>query len=120
MKNQQKKKLAARQARIRRIRAKIVGTPERPRVVVNRSVKHIYVQFIDDTHGKTLVAASDIELSHKGKVKKAALARQVGQLVADKAAKKKIKTVVFDRRGYRYHGRVREVAEGLREKGLVF
>ncbi|HEY8349675.1 MAG TPA: 50S ribosomal protein L18 [Clostridiales bacterium] len=112
-----------RQRKHERVRKKIFGTPERPRLNVFRSLKHIYAQIIDDTTGTTLVAASTMEQSLKDKVtyggnKQAA--REVGKLVAQKALEKGIKKVVFDRGGYLYHGRVKELAEGAREGGLEF
>jgi large subunit ribosomal protein L18 len=106
-----------------RVRKKIEGTSERPRLNVFRSLNHIYAQIIDDTTGNTLVAASTLDEALKGKVgfggNKAA-AREVGKLVAQKAVDKGIKSVVFDRGGYLYHGRVQELADGAREVGLEF
>jgi len=112
-----------RQRKHERVRKKIFGTPERPRLNVFRSLKHIYAQIIDDTTGTTLVAASTVERELKDKLtyggnKEAA--REVGRLIARKAAEKGIKQVVFDRGGYLYHGRVKELAEGAREGGLEF
>lgn len=142
--------------RHRRVRAKIFGTTDRPRLCVFRSARHIYCQLIDDEKGKTLVAVSDQELKgkrekhapylphqnlvgdgaeEKGKItskklkdekekavrtKKAVTAFEVGKLIAEKAKKKKIEKVVFDRGGYKYHGRVKALAEGAREGGLIF
>lgn len=111
----------ARTKRHLRVRKKISGTPECPRLNVFRSLKHIYAQIIDDTTGRTLVAASTLEASlkdQKGGNKEAA--RAVGKLVAEKALAAGIKDVVFDRGGYVYHGRVMELAEGAREGGLQF
>ncbi|NLG87700.1 MAG: 50S ribosomal protein L18 [Clostridiaceae bacterium] len=106
-----------------RVRKKITGTPERPRLCVFRSLKHIYAQIIDDTSGKTLVSASTLDEALKGKIgytgNKSA-AREVGKLVGAKAIEKGIKKVVFDRGGYLYHGRVKELADGAREAGLEF
>lgn len=106
-----------------RVRKKIEGTIERPRLCVFRSLNHIYAQIIDDMHGNTLVAASTIDEALKGKVafggnKEAA--KEVGKLIAQKALDKGIKTVVFDRGGYIYHGRVKELADAAREAGLEF
>jgi large subunit ribosomal protein L18 len=106
-----------------RVRKKIRGTPERPRLSVFRSLKNIYAQVIDDTTGNTLVSASTLDEAVKGKLpyggnKEAA--REVGRLVAQRALDKGIKRVVFDRSGYLYHGRVLELAEGAREAGLEF
>ncbi|NMB34358.1 MAG: 50S ribosomal protein L18 [Clostridium sp.] len=106
-----------------RVRKKIVGTSERPRLNVYRSLTNIYAQIIDDTTGRTLVSASTLDTDIKGKNgycgnKKAA--KEVGMLVAKKATSSGIKKVVFDRGGYLYHGRVKELAEGAREAGLDF
>ncbi|MCX7843618.1 MAG: 50S ribosomal protein L18 [Clostridia bacterium] len=106
-----------------RVRKKIKGTPERPRLNVFRSLKQIYAQIIDDTTGTTLVAASSIDEALKGKIayggnKEAA--KEVGRLIAQKALDKGIKKVVFDRGGYIYHGRVKELADAAREEGLDF
>ncbi len=107
--------------RHKRIRAKIKGTKDRPRFSVFRSNKHISGQLIDDDKRTTLVSISDLELK-KGKTldNKVNLAYKVGQLIAQKASKKKIKKVVFDRGGYRYHGRVKAMAEGAKKEGLEF
>lgn len=104
--------------RHKRVRAKIFGTAKVPRFCVFRSAKHIYAQFIDDEKSKTLIAASDLEIKKRGK--KTTLAGEVGKLIAKKAAEKKINKVVFDRGGYKYHGRVRALADGAREGGLQF
>ncbi len=113
-----------RQKRIQRhkkIRAKIKGTIECPRLCVFRSLKHIYAQLIDDEKGKTLLSVSDQEIKKsKTKDKKVVLAYQVGKLIAEKALKKKIKKVVFDRGGFIFHGRVKAIADGAREGGLKF
>jgi large subunit ribosomal protein L18 len=107
-----------RSKRRKRIRAKIRGTKDRPRLCVFRSNKHIYAQIIDDEKGITLMAASDKGMTDKEiGVKRA---RLVGEMLAKKALKKKIKKVVFDRSGYRYHGRVKALAEGARKGGLEF
>lgn len=117
------KKLAKikKEKRIRRhlrVRAKIFGTKERPRLSVFRSAKHIYAQLIDDEKDQTLVAASDLEL--KKKAKKQEIAKEIGKLLAKKAKAKRITEVVFDRGGYQYHGRVKALAEGARSGGLKF
>lgn len=109
-----------REKRKKRIRAKIYGTSERPRLSVFRSLKHIYAQLIDDKAGKTLVAASDLELKKDKKMTKKMIAREVGKLIAEKAKEKNIKQIIFDRNGYKYHGRVKELADGARENGLIF
>lgn len=110
-------KRAHRSARIKRIRVRLSGTAERPRAAVHRSLRHISVQLIDDVHGTTLASARDTEIS--GNKTKTEIARAVGTLVAERALQAKIKTVVFDRRGNAYHGRVQAVADGMREKGLI-
>ncbi len=102
----------------RRIRAKISGDSQRPRLHVFRSLKHIYVQLIDDTKGKTLLAGSDHEIS--GKKNKTEVAFMLGEKIAEKAKEKKIKEVVFDRGGNIYHGRIKAVADGARKGGLKF
>ncbi len=106
-----------------RVRKKVVGTTERPRLNVFRSLKNIYVQIIDDTNGTTLVSASTLDAALKGKVANAGnkeAAKEVGKLIASKAIEKGIKQVVFDRGGYIYHGRVKELADAAREAGLDF
>jgi len=106
-----------------RMRNKIVGTPEMPRLNVFRSAKNIYAQIIDDAEGVTLVSASSLEkdaLEKPGNGGNKEAAREVGKIVAEKALKKGIENVVFDRSGYIYHGRVKELAEGAREAGLKF
>ena len=103
-----------------RVRGKISGTPERPRLSVFRSEKHIYAQIIDDVAGKTLVSASSVEKDFEGLGSNKEAARKVGKTVAERAVKAGIEEVVFDRGGYIYHGRVLELAEGAREGGLKF
>ena len=111
----------ARARRHFRVRKKITGTPERPRLVVTRSARHLVAQIVDDSKGYTLASAStmekDLRAQSADKTKKA---RTVGQLVADRAKAKGITTVVFDRGGNRYTGRVAALAEGARENGLDF
>ncbi|MFI5241060.1 MAG: 50S ribosomal protein L18 [Microgenomates group bacterium] len=102
-----------------RVRATVIGTMERPRLNVFRSNSHIYAQLIDDSAGKTLVAFSDFSLKDK-KVKKIEMATLVGEGLAKKALTKKIEKVVFDRGGFRYHGRIKAVADGARKGGLSF
>lgn len=111
---------AARIKRHKRVRAKISGTPECPRLCVFRSAKHIYAQIIDDVNGKTLVSASTVEkdFTEYGGNKDAAF--EVGKAVAKKALDAKIETVVFDRGGFVYTGRVKALADGAREGGLKF
>ena len=103
-----------------RVRAKISGTPECPRLNVFRSTKNIYAQFIDDVNGVTLVAASTSEKSLEGYGGNKEAAKKVGNLIAERAKEKGISEVVFDRGGYLYHGRVKELADGARESGLQF
>ncbi len=107
-----------RKLRQRRVRAKVSGSGSKPRLNVFRSLSHIYVQLIDDETGKTLAAASSTEVKMKGK--KSEIAAAVGKLAAEKAQKLGIKKVVFDRGGYQYHGRVKELAEAARASGLEF
>lgn len=104
-----------------RIRGKVKGTPERPRLAVFRSVKHIYAQLIDDRQGHTLVSASsNEERGSRASGGNIAGAKAVGKLIADRAKEKGIGKVVFDRGGYLYHGRVKALAEAAREAGLEF
>lgn len=102
-----------------RIRQRMAGTPERPRLNVYRSLNHIYAQIVDDAHGVTLVSASTLASKTKtgGNV---AAAKDVGKLVAERAQEKGIKQVVFDRGGYLYHGRIKALADAAREAGLEF
>ena len=111
---------AQRIKRHKRVRAKVSGTPERPRLNVFRSEKNIYAQIIDDVSGKTLVSASSLEKGFSCEGTKSDVAKKVGALVAERAKAKGIDVVVFDRGGYVYHGRVAELAEGAREGGLEF
>ena len=106
--------------RHKRVRAKISGTPERPRLNVFRSETNIYAQVIDDVAGKTLVSASSLEKGFEGPGSNCEAAKKVGQMVAERAKAAGITTVVFDRGGYVYHGRVAALAEGAREGGLEF
>lgn len=105
-----------RDSRQRRARAGIFGTAEKPRLSVFRSNRYTYVQLINDEKGQTVAAASSIELSKKGK--KTLLAEDLGKLIAEKAKKAGVKTAVFDRGSYRYHGRVKAIAESARTAGL--
>ena len=103
-----------------RVRAKISGTAQRPRLAVYRSNANIVAQIIDDVAGVTLVSASTLEKSFEGIGSNKAAARQIGNIIAKRALEKNITTVIFDRGGYIYHGRVSELAEGAREGGLQF
>ncbi|OGZ35340.1 MAG: 50S ribosomal protein L18 [Candidatus Portnoybacteria bacterium RIFCSPLOWO2_01_FULL_43_11] len=116
MRNKQKK----RHRRHKRIRAKTFGTAKRPRFSVFRSNRHIYGQLIDDDKGRTLISVNDLEIKKKSETGKIKTAYETGQLIAKKALEKGIKEVVFDRGGYKYHGRVKAAAEGAREGGLDF
>ncbi len=111
---------AQRLKRHKRVRGKISGTPERPRLNVFRSETNIYAQVIDDVAGVTLASASSLEKGFECDGTKTDAAKKVGQLVAERAKAKGIDTVVFDRGGYVYHGRVQALAEGAREGGLQF
>ena len=113
-------KVAARVRRKVSIRKKIEGTPERPRLTVFRSAKHIYVQAVDDTTNTVLAAASDIEDGFAAEGKKKDKAKAVGQALAKKLLAKNISTCIFDRNGFIYHGRVSAVADGARAGGLKF
>ena len=113
----QTKRNAIRQRIHQRIRRKLAGTAERPRLNVNRSLNHLYVQLIDDQKGETLVAASSIKFKTGGNI---AAAKEVGKAVAELAVKQGIKKVVFDRGGYLYHGRIKALADAAREAGLEF
>ncbi len=118
-----KTRQSMRKRRHMRVRKKLAGTPERPRLNVFRSLTQIYAQVIDDTAGRTLVAASTLDPELRAKLKgltKAEQAKLVGQLIAERAKKQGITRVVFDRGGYRYHGRVRALAEAARQAGLEF
>ena len=110
----------ARLKRHTRVRSKVSGTAECPRLDVFRSLQHIYAQLIDDTTGTTLVSASTVEKEFKEYGGNKEAARAVGKKLAERALEKNIKDVVFDRGGYVYHGRVQELAEGAREGGLNF
>jgi large subunit ribosomal protein L18 len=113
----------ARLKRQKRIRKKVLGTPQRPRLSVFRSARHIYAQVIDDAQGLTLTAASTLDSQVKNAPKfenKIAAAKFVGKLIGQRALDKGIKQVVFDRNGFLYHGRIKSVSEGAREAGLVF
>jgi len=112
--NEQRKK------RHRRVRGKISGTPQRPRLNVFRSKAHIYAQVIDDTQGVTLCAASSVEKGFDGPTGNVEAAKKIGEALAARAKEKGIEEVVFDRGGYLYHGRVKALAEGAREAGLQF
>ena len=111
----------ARARRAFRLRKKISGTPSRPRLVVSRSSRHLFVQVIDDTTSQTIAYASTMEADlRKASGDKTDKSKQVGALVAERAKKAGISTVVFDRAGYKYHGRIAAVAEAARENGLEF
>ncbi len=116
-------KLTGRQRRRLRIRNRISGTPERPRLSVFRSARHIYAQVVDDTLGRTLASASTLSADLKGTLggdKKVGAAKKVGALIARICTERQIDKVVFDRNGYLYHGRIKALAEAAREAGLRF
>ncbi|MBK3496572.1 50S ribosomal protein L18 [Viridibacillus sp. YIM B01967] len=113
-KNQVRKKRHA------RVRSKITGTTERPRLNVFRSNKHIYAQLIDDSQGLTLVSASTMDKGFEGNAGNLEAAKKIGEIIAKSATEKNIKSVIFDRGGYLYHGRVKALAEAARENGLEF
>ncbi|GAA5230522.1 50S ribosomal protein L18 [Arthrobacter cryoconiti] len=115
-----KSKAAARGRRHLRVRKRVSGTTVRPRLVVNRSARHVFVQVIDDTKGLTLVSASTLEADMRSfDGDKTAKAKRIGELVAERAKAAGIEAVVFDRGGNRYHGRVAAIADGAREGGLA-
>ena len=112
-----------RKKRHKRLRYKVKGTPDRPRLNVSRSLQHIYAQVIDDTTGRTLVAASTVDATLRGALKSGGnveAAKAVGKLIAERAQEKGITSVVYDRGGYKYHGRVQALADSAREGGLQF
>ncbi len=113
----------ARLRRHKRVRKHVTGTPERPRLNVFRSLRHIYAQLIDDSQGNTLASASTVDPEVEGQLQgltKTEQSRVVGKVLADRALSQGVKQVVFDRGGYQYHGRVKALADGAREGGLEF
>ncbi len=113
----------ARKRRKMRVRKKVFGTPERPRLAVFGSLNHIYAQVINDMEGRTIAAASTIEKDIRGKTGHGGnieAAKEIGQLIAKRALEKGVKKVVFDRGGFRYHGRIKALADAAREGGLEF
>jgi large subunit ribosomal protein L18 len=118
-----KEKKLARQRRHARVRRRVHGTPERPRLTVFRSLKHIHAQVIDDTQGHTLVAASTLDAEVRGQLAdkdKSAQAAVVGEVLARRALEAGVERIVFDRSGYKYHGRVKSLADAARKAGLEF
>jgi len=118
-----KQRLLARKRRHRRVRKNIFGTPDRPRLCVFRSLHHMYAQIIDDKEGRTLVAVSTLEPGLRDKLAdldKSAQAKAIGKALAERAQTRGIQRVVFDRGGYKYHGRVKALADSAREGGLDF
>jgi ribosomal protein L18, bacterial type len=119
-------KVVERKKRAFRIRKRVAGTPQRPRLSVRRSLNHIYVQIIDDSVGKSLLQVGSTNkeitgnLTDKKKMSKTDVSKLVGELVAEKAKEKGIEKVVFDRKGYAFHGRIKALAEAARKKGLQF
>lgn len=121
MKDRQKIKQSIRLRRVKRARARIFGTKERPRLTIYKSLKHLYAQAINDEKGETFVVASDFDLKTTRKNKKPAeAAKEIGGLVAKKLQEKKIDKVIFDRRGYKYHGIIKIFADAVREGGIEF
>ena len=121
--NKYQAKKASLKRRERRVRSKIFGTAERPRLSVHRSNAHIYAQVIDDRQGVTVAAASSLEKDLRSTLKTGAdteAAKAIGKLIAERAVAKGVKDVIFDRGGYIYHGRVQALADGAREAGLKF
>ncbi len=120
----QAKKIESRLRRKKRVRKKVYGTEDRPRLTVFRSARHIYAQVVVDTTGNTVAAASSVEKEVREKTselgKKVSVAQFVGKLVADRARAKGVEKVVFDRNGFLYHGRIKAVSTGAREAGLQF
>ena len=118
------KLMSRRQIRHRRVRKKLSGTSARPRMAVFRSLNHIYVQIIDDSEGHTLAAASSLDPQVRSEVTgseaKSEVSKLVGKLIAQRATEKGVKTVVFDRGGFKYHGRTKALAEAARQGGLAF
>lgn len=110
-------KTAKREFRHRRIRKQVHGTKDRPRLVIYRSNDHIYTQLVDDDEGKTIVSASDLKMKESGSTDSA---KKVGEQLAKDALAKKITTCIFDRSGYKYHGKVKAIADAAREGGLKF
>ena len=124
--NSAKRRIVERSRRAARVRKSVSGTAERPRLCVRRSINHIYAQIIDDVQGKTIACAGSVgkefaaKLSGKEMPNKTEVSKLVGEILAEKAIGQGVKAVVFDRKGYLYHGRVKALAEGARGKGLVF
>jgi len=120
---ERKEKVTARLRRKKRMRSKIKGTAERPRLSIFKSARHIYAQIVDDGEGKTLLSASTLSEELRGKdlgKGKSEAAKKVGALIAEKALARQIQKVVFDRNGFLYHGRIKALADAAREKGLDF
>ena len=118
----EQKRTKSRLARKERIRKKIKGDSERPRLTVYKSLKHIYAQIINDTEGKTVASVSTLSKEFKDKMKfakKLAAAKLLGEIIADKAIQKGIKKLVFDRNGYIYHGKIAAIVDKVREKGIT-
>jgi large subunit ribosomal protein L18 len=118
-----KEKRLARQRRHARVRRRVHGTPERPRLTVFRSLKHIHAQVIDDTQGHTLVAASTLDADVRGQLTdkdKSAQAAVVGEVLAKRALEAGVEQIVFDRGGFKYHGRIKSLADAARKAGLEF
>jgi large subunit ribosomal protein L18 len=117
-----KKRIAGRKKRAFRVRKKVFGFTDRPRLCVRRSLKHISAQIVDDNNGNVQVSSDSKEIAQKvtGKSTKTAIAKIVGEAIGEKAKEKGVLKVIFDRKGFAYHGRIKALAEGARAKGLVF
>ena len=121
--SRQRTRKSMRLMRHARVRRRLIGTADRPRLSVFRALNHVYAQIIDDGEGSTLAAASSVESEvrqRKDGLSKTDVSRVVGRLLADRAKERGVTTVVFDRGGYKYHGRVKALADVLREEGIVF
>lgn len=113
-------KTEKRNRRHKRVRAKAFGVKDKPRLCVFRSNRHTYAQLINDENGKIMAVTSDLKVKNKKGTKKTDVAKEIGKLIAEKAKSLKVEEVVFDRGGYKYHGRIKSLADGAREGGLKF
>jgi large subunit ribosomal protein L18 len=124
--NRARQRIIDRKKRARRIRKKISGTPERPRLSIRRSLRHMYAQISDDINGKVLAQVSSTSKDVAARIagdesaSKSAVAKVVGELIAEQGRERGVETVVFDRKGYAYHGRIKALADAARDKGLKF
>ena len=120
MDNTQKRKIRARKARVMRVRKKLSGTMERPRLTVSKTNRHIFAQLVDDASGKTIAGMGTLSKDAKIKKKSKESAKEIGKAIAEVAKSKKIQSVIFDRGRYKFHGIIAELANGAREAGLQF